>query len=124
LARISGVDLPRNKKIEIAITYIFGIGNKIAKDIVLQSKIDADTYVKDLKEDDIVKIREIISNYVVEGDLRRDISQNIRRLRDISCYRGIRHRKNLPVRGQRTHTNARSKRGKKVAVAGKKKVTK
>jgi small subunit ribosomal protein S13 len=124
VARISGVDLPRNKRIEMALTYIFGIGLTRAQEIINKVKIDPDIRVKDLSEDEIVKLREIISQYIIEGDLKRQISQDVRRLTEIGSYRGIRHRKKLPVRGQRTHTNARTKRGKAIAIAGKKKVTK
>ena len=124
MARISGVDLPRNKRIEMALTYIFGIGLTRAQEIINKVKIDPDIRVKDLSEDEIVKLREIISQYIIEGDLKRQISQDVRRLTEIGSYRGIRHRKKLPVRGQRTHTNARTKRGKAIAIAGKKKVTK
>jgi small subunit ribosomal protein S13 len=124
MARISGVDLPRNKRIEVGLTYVFGIGPKISRDILEKLGISLDTRVKDLSEDEIVKLRAAISEIPIEGDLRRQINQNIRRLTDIACYRGIRHRRKLPVRGQRTHTNARTKKGKRVAIAGKKKVTK
>lgn len=124
MARISGVDLPRNKRIEIGLTYVFGIGLKTSQRILEKLGIGFDTRVKDLSEDEIVKLRAAISEIPIEGDLRRQINQNIRRLTDISCYRGIRHRRKLPVRGQRTHTNARTKKGKRVAIAGKKKVTK
>ncbi|MCP4049543.1 MAG: 30S ribosomal protein S13 [bacterium] len=124
MARISGVDLPRNKRIEIALTYVFGIGLKTSQDILKEARIEMDKKVSDLSEDEIVKLREIVGRYKVEGDLRRVTSQNIRRLMEIACYRGQRHKKKLPVRGQRTHTNARTKRGKRIAVAGKKKVTK
>lgn len=124
MARIQGVDIPKNKHVVIAITYIFGIGPTLANKIVEKTKIDPTTRVKDLSEDELVKLRDAIAENIVEGDLRRQIQQNIRRLTEIACYRGIRHRKKLPCRGQRTHTNARTKRGKRVAVAGKKKVTK
>ena len=124
MARISGVDLPKNKKIEIGLTYVFGIGPKIAIDVIEKANVRTGILVKDLAEDEIVRLREVISGYKVEGDLKRDVSQNIRRLKEINCYRGTRHKRNLPVRGQRTHTNARTKRGKKIAIAGKKKVTK
>lgn len=124
MARISGVDLPRNKRIEVGLTYIYGVGLKTSQDILEKVGIDLSTRVKDLSEDEIVKLRAALSEYSIEGDLRRQISQNIRRLTDIGCYRGIRHRKKLPVRGQRTHTNARTKKGKRIAIAGKKKVTK
>ena len=125
MARISGVNIPTNKKIHIALTYIFGIGPKIALDICNAASIDKTKRVNELKDDEVNKIRELVdSNHTVEGDLRRKISMNIKRLTDLGCYRGIRHRKKLPVRGQRTHTNARTRKGKAVAIAGKKKVTK
>ena len=124
MARLSGVDLPKNKRVEIALTYIFGIGLKTSQNILKATKISVDTLVKNLSEDEIVKLREAIKIYQVEGDLKRVVTSNIRRLIEIASYRGIRHKKKLPVRGQRTHTNARTKRGKKIAVAGKKKVTK
>ena len=125
MARISGVNIPTNKKINIALTYIFGIGPKIAGDICNQASIDITKRVSELNDDDINKIRDLIdSKHVVEGDLRRKVSLDIKRLNDLGCYRGLRHRKKLPVRGQRTHTNARTRKGKAVAIAGKKKVTK
>ena len=125
MARISGVNIPTNKKIQIALTYIFGIGPKIASDICQKASIDKSKRVSELNDSDITKIRELVeSNYSVEGDLRRKISMDIKRLTDLGCYRGLRHRKKLPVRGQRTHTNARTRKGKAVAIAGKKKVTK
>ncbi len=125
MARISGVNIPTNKKINIALTYIFGIGPTRASNICVKASIDQSKRVNQLNEDEVTKIREIIeSNYAVEGDLRREISMNIKRLTDLGCYRGLRHRKRLPVRGQRTHTNARTRKGKAVAIAGKKKVTK
>jgi len=125
MARISGVNIPTNKKILVALTYIFGIGPKIANDICFQASIDKTKRVNQLNEDEVTKIRELVeSNYSVEGDLRRKISIDIKRLTDLGCYRGLRHRKKLPVRGQRTHTNARTRKGKAVAIAGKKKVTK
>ena len=125
MARISGVNIPTNKKILVALTYIFGIGPKIANDICLQASIDKTKRVNQLNEDEVTKIRELVeSNYSVEGDLRRKISIDIKRLTDLGCYRGLRHRKKLPVRGQRTHTNARTRKGKAVAIAGKKKVIK
>ena len=125
MARISGVNIPTNKKILIALTYIFGIGPKIANDICSQASIDKTKRVNQLNEDEVTKIRELVeSKYSVEGDLRRKISIDIKRLTDLGCYRGLRHRKKLPVRGQRTHTNARTRKGKAVAIAGKKKVTK
>ena len=125
MARISGVNIPTNKKIHVALTYIFGIGPKIAKNICTEASIDTSKRVNQLNDNDVNKIREIIEkNHSVEGDLRRTISMNIKRLTDLGCYRGLRHRKKLPVRGQRTHTNARTRKGKAVAIAGKKKVTK
>ena len=125
MARISGVNIPTNKRVSIALTYIFGIGPKKATDICLQSSIDMSKRVSELNEEEIIKIRELIDkNYQVEGDLRRKIAMNIKRLTDLGCYRGLRHRKKLPVRGQRTHTNARTRKGKAVAIAGKKKVLK
>lgn len=124
MARLVGVNLPLNKKIEISLTYILGIGLTTSKNILLKLKIDPLTVVKDLTETDIVSIRDELSNILVEGDLRRKVGQDVRRLKEINSYRGNRHRRNLPCRGQRTHTNARTRRGKKVAIAGKKKVTK
>ena len=125
MARISGVNIPTGKKIHIALTYIFGIGPKIANDLCDQASIDKTKRVNQLNDDELNKIREIIEQkHVVEGDLRRKVSMDIKRLNDLGCYRGLRHRKKLPVRGQRTHTNARTRKGKAVAIAGKKKVTK
>ena len=125
MARISGVNIPTNKRIHIALTYIFGIGPKIATDICNEASIDFSKRVNQLNDSEINKIREIIeTKHSVEGDLRRKISMDIKRLTDLGCYRGLRHRKKLPVRGQRTHTNARTRKGKAVAIAGKKKVTK
>ena len=125
MARISGVNIPTNKRIHIALTYIFGIGPKIANDICTEASVDFSKRVNQLNDEEINKIREIIeSSHSVEGDLRRKISMDIKRLTDLGCYRGLRHRKKLPVRGQRTHTNARTRKGKAVAIAGKKKVTK
>ncbi len=122
MARIAGVDLPREKRIEIGLTYVYGIGRKSANDILAATGIDPDIRVKDLSEDDATKLREYIDkNYVVEGDLRRDVALNIKRLVEIGCYRGIRHRKGLPVRGQRTKTNARTRKGPKKTIANKKK---
>ena len=118
MARIAGVDIPNNKRVEIALTYIYGIGVKSAKDILAKTGIDPDTRAKDLTEGDIAKLREEIeNNYHVEGDLRREVALNIKRMVEINCYRGIRHRKGLPVRGQRTKTNARtSKRARHISV--------
>lgn len=124
LARINGIDLPKNKIVEIALTYIHGIGLFLSRKLLDLTGIDRSTRVKDLSEDEVIKLRNEVRNYVVEGDLRRQINQNIKRLIDIDSYRGNRHKRKLPVRGQRTHTNARTKKGKRVAVAGKKMVTK
>ena len=124
MARIVGVDLPSNKVLKIALTYIYGIGPNIAMDIITKLKLDPQIRVKDLNEAEIVSLRDLIREQVVEGDLRRLVNQNIRRLIEIGTNRGRRHKQKLPVRGQRTHTNARTRRGKKVAIAGKKKVTK
>ena len=122
MARIAGIDLPKDKRIEIGLTYIYGIGRKSAQDILAQTGINPDTRVKDLTEADEAKLREAIDqSYVVEGDLRREISMNIKRLMDIGCYRGLRHRKGLPVHGQRTHTNARTRKGPRRGAVGKKK---
>lgn len=122
MARIAGVDLPREKRIEVALTYIFGIGPFKAKQIITNTGLNPDTRTRDLTEDEIGRIRdEIDRNHSVEGDLRREISMNIKRLIEIGCYRGIRHRRGLPLRGQRTKTNARTRRGAKKTVAGKKK---
>jgi small subunit ribosomal protein S13 len=124
MARIAGIDLPREKRIEIALTYIYGIGPTTAKKLIAESKIDPNVRVKAMTEDDEKKIREAIDalQLRVEGDLRREVQGNIKRLMDIGCYRGIRHRRGLPVRGQRTKTNARTRKGPKRTVAGKKKV--
>ena len=125
MARISGVNIPTNKKVHIALTYIFGIGKKIASDICDNAEIDISKRVSELTDDELNKIRDLIDkNHSVEGDLRRKGSMDIKRLNDLGCYRGLRHRKKLPVRGQRTHTNARTRKGKAIAIAGKKKVTK
>ena len=126
MARIAGVDLPPNKRVEIGLTYIFGIGRPGSNKILEVAKVDRNTRVKDLSEDEVSRIRKTIQDqYEVEGDLRKETSQNIKRLMEIGCYRGVRHRRNLPVRGQRTHTNARTRKGpRKGAVAGKKKATK
>ena len=122
MARIAGVDLPRDKRVEIALTYIYGIGRKLSKDILAATGVNPDTRVKDLTEDEASRLREYIEkNYHVEGDLRRDVAMNIKRLTEIGCYRGTRHRKGLPVRGQRTKTNARTRKGPKRTIAGKKK---
>ncbi|HKX76573.1 MAG TPA: 30S ribosomal protein S13 [Acidimicrobiia bacterium] len=125
MARIAGVDLPRDKRLEIGLTYIFGIGLTRSHQILAELGLNPDTRVKDLTEDEAARIRRHIeANYQVEGDLRREIQQNIKRKIEIGCYQGIRHRRGLPVRGQRTHTNARTRKGPKVAIAGKKKVKK
>ena len=125
MARISGVNIPTNKKINIALTYIFGIGNKVASDICSEASVDITKRVSELNDNELNIIRDLIDQkHTVEGDLRRKISLDIKRLNDLGCYRGWRHRKKLPVRGQRTHTNARTRKGKAVAIAGKKKVTK
>ena len=122
MARIAGVDLPNDKRVEIALTYIYGIGKTSSDRILADTKINPDTRVKDLSEDDIAKIRDQIeNNYNVEGDLRREVSLNIKRLTEIGCYRGRRHRMGLPVRGQRTKTNARTRKGPNRTIAGKKK---
>ena len=122
MARIAGVDLPREKRIEIGLTYIFGIGRKSANDILAATGVNPDVRVKDMDEDDVTKLRDYIDkNFVVEGDLRRDVALDIKRLIEIGCYRGVRHRKGLPVRGQRTKTNARTRKGPKKTIANKKK---
>ena len=122
MARIQGVDLPRDKRIEIALTYIFGIGLKTAKDIIAATGVNPDTRVKDLSDDDVSKLNEYIThNLAVEGDLRRATAFDIKRLVEIGCYRGVRHRKGLPVRGQRSKTNARTRKGPKKTIANKKK---
>ena len=122
MARIAGVDLPREKRVEIALTYIYGIGRKTANDILAATGINPDTRVKDMTEEDEAKIREYIDHHlIVEGDKRRDVALNIKRLVEIGCYRGVRHRKGLPVRGQRTKTNARTRKGPKKTIANKKK---
>ena len=122
MARISGVYLPREKRIEIGLTYIFGIGRVSANKILAKADVNPDTRVKDLTDDEVGRIRDVIdAEYMVEGDLRRDVAQNIKTLQEIGCYRGIRHRKSLPVRGQKTKTNARTRKGPKKTVANKKK---
>jgi small subunit ribosomal protein S13 len=119
MARIEGVDLPRNKRVEVGLTYLFGIGPTRAQKILSQTKVNPDTRIKDLSEADVAAIREFISkNFKVEGDLRREVQMNIKRLIEIGSYRGLRHRRNLPVRGQRTRTNARVRKGTKKTVAG------
>ena len=122
MARIAGVDIPNNKRVEIALTYIYGIGRKSANDILAKTGINPDTRAKDLTEAEVAKLRdEIENNYSVEGDLRRDVALNIKNMVEINCYRGIRHRKGLPVRGQRTKTNARTRKGPAKTIANKKK---
>jgi len=122
LARIAGVDLPRDKRVEIGLTYIFGIGLTTSQTIVRETGINPATRVRDLTEEEVVRLREFIDrNTKVEGDLRREVSQNIKRLMEIGCYRGLRHRKGLPVRGQRTHTNARTRKGPRRQIGAKKK---
>ena len=122
MARIAGVDLPRDKRIEIGLTYIYGIGRTSAKEIIEKTGINPDTRVKDLTEQDVAKLRDYIdANLTVEGDLRREVALNIKRLVEIGCYRGVRHRKGLPVRGQRTKTNARTRKGPAKTIANKKK---
>ena len=122
MARIAGIDLPRNKRIEISLTYIYGIGQSSAREICQKAEIDSDTRTDRLADGEVVRLREVIEKgYKVEGDLRREVSQNIKMLMDIGCYRGLRHRRGLPVRGQRTHTNARTRKGPAKTVAGKKK---
>jgi small subunit ribosomal protein S13 len=122
MARIAGIDLPRNKRIEIALTYIYGIGRSTAREICGKVDLDASTKTDVLTDSEVVHLREIIEReYKIEGDLRREVSQNIKMLMDIGCYRGLRHRRGLPVRGQRTHTNARTRKGPKKTVAGRKK---
>ena len=125
MARISGVDLPRDKRVEVGLTYIYGIGRSHARDVCLSLGIDLDTKVRDLTDEEVAKIRQYIdANFRVEGDLRREVAQNIKRKVEIGTYQGVRHRRGLPVRGQRTHTNARTRKGPRRAIAGKKKVTK
>ena len=121
MARIAGIDLPREKRVEIALTYIFGIGRKSANDILKLANVNPDTRVKDLTEDQEAALRDVIDkNYTIEGDLRREVALNIKRLTEIGCYRGMRHRRGLPVRGQRTKTNARTRTGPKKTIANKK----
>ena len=122
MARIAGIDLPREKRVEIGLTYIFGIGRKSANDILKMAGVNPDTRVKDLTEDQEAALRDVIDkNYTIEGDLRREVALNIKRLTEIGCYRGLRHRRGLPVRGQRTKTNARTRKGPKKTIANKKK---
>ncbi|WP_409970021.1 30S ribosomal protein S13 [Bengtsoniella intestinalis] len=121
MARIAGIDLPKDKRIEIGLTYIFGIGNKSAKDILAQTGVNPDTRVKDLTDAEEQLLRDAIDAYTVEGDLRRSVALDIKRLNEVGCYRGLRHRKGLPVRGQRSKTNARTRKGPKKTIANKKK---
>ena len=125
MARIAGVNIPTNKRVEVGLTYVYGIGHTTARKILADTGIDPDTQVKDLTEDEVVKLREAVESLNVEGDLRRERSQNVKRLQEIGSYRGLRHRRGLPVNGQRTKTNARSRKGpRRMSVAGKKKVKK
>jgi small subunit ribosomal protein S13 len=126
MARISGVNIPLNKRVEVGLTYIYGIGRSASNKLLSEVGISPDTYVRDLTEEEVVKLRDLIdADFTVEGDLRRERSQNIKRLQEIGCYRGMRHRRGLPVRGQKTKTNARTRKGpKRMQVAGKKKATK
>ena len=125
MARIAGVDLPRDKRLEIGLTYIYGIGLTRAQKVCSDTGVDPDTRIRQLTDDEVTRIRRYIeANFEVEGDLRREVQQNIKRKIEIGSYQGIRHRRSLPVRGQRTHTNARTRKGRRVAIAGKKKVTK
>ena len=122
MARLVGVDLPRDKRIEVGLTYIYGIGLTTSKQILAETGVDPDVRIKDLTEDDLSKLRDYIQeNIKVEGDLHREVSQNVKRLMEIGCYRGLRHRRGLPVRGQRTHTNARTRKGPRKQIGGKKK---
>lgn len=122
MARLLGVDLPRNKKMSIAIRAIYGVGPKIATDVLAKVGIEETKSSNDITEEEVLQIRTALEEYTVEGDLRREVALNIKRLKDLGCYRGIRHRKGLPVRGQRTHTNARTRKGPSVAIAGKKSI--
>jgi small subunit ribosomal protein S13 len=125
MARIAGVDIPREKRLEISLTYIYGIGQTVAREVCSRSDVDPNTRVRELTDEEVTRLRnDIDANLRVEGDLRRDVSQDIKRKMEINCYEGIRHRKGLPVHGQRTHTNARTRKGPKKTVAGKKKVRK
>ena len=121
MARIAGINIPTQKKLKIALTYVYGIGNKVSNDICLKANVDSNARVQDLSESEIKNISDVISSsFLVEGDLRREVSVNIKRLVDLACYRGTRHKKKLPVRGQRTQCNARTRKGKAIAIAGKK----
>ncbi len=125
MARIAGVDIPREKRLEVSLTYIYGVGHTKAREICARTDVDPDTRVRDLTDEEVVRLRnDIDANLRVEGDLRRDVSQDVKRKMEINCYQGVRHRKGLPVHGQRTHTNARTRKGPKKTVAGKKKVRK
>jgi small subunit ribosomal protein S13 len=126
MARIAGINIPLNKRVEVGLTYVYGIGPSTARKLLQDTGVDADTYVRDLTDDEVVKLRQAIDeNLTVEGDLRRERSQNVKRLQEIGCYRGLRHRRGLPVRGQRTKTNARTRKGpRRMQVAGKKKAAK
>ena len=125
MARIAGINIPLNKRVEIGLTYIYGIGQSTSNDILKKTAISPDTYVRDLTEDEVGKLRDAVDDLTVEGDLRRERSQNVKRLMEIGCYRGLRHRRGLPVRGQKTKTNARTRKGpKRMSVAGKKKAGK
>ena len=122
MARIAGIDLPRNKRIEVALTYVYGIGRSKSQEILSKAGVDMDTRSDNLTEEEVAKIRKVIdSEYTVEGDLRREVTMNVKRLMDLGCYRGLRHRRGLPVRGQKTKTNARTRKGPRKTVAGKKK---
>jgi small subunit ribosomal protein S13 len=124
MARIAGIDVPRDKRVEIGLQYIYGIGATVAGEILAKTRVSPDTRVRDLTEEEVTRLREVIDkDYRVEGDLRREVALNIKRLTEIGCYRGLRHRRNLPVHGQRTRTNARTKRGVKKTVAGRRKAT-
>jgi small subunit ribosomal protein S13 len=125
VARIAGVDIPREKRVEVALTYIYGIGNTVAKQVLASTEVSPNTRVRDLTDEEVSRLRNYIdASLRVEGDLRRDVAQDIKRKQEINCYQGIRHRRGLPVHGQRTHTNARTRKGPKKTVAGKKKVRK
>ena len=124
MARIAGVDLPRDKRVEIGLTYIYGIGLTLSREVLKKAGVNPDVRVRDLTEDDVAKLRNVLADYKVEGDLRREVSLNIKRLVEIGTYRGIRHREGLPTRGQRTKTNARTRKGPRKTIAGKKLATK
>ncbi len=125
MARIAGVDIPREKRVEVALTYIYGIGDTLAKQVLTSTDVDPNTRVRELTDEEVTRLRNYIDNSLrVEGDLRRDVAQDVKRKQEINCYQGIRHRRGLPVHGQRTHTNARTRKGPKKTVAGKKKVRK